>query len=170
MHHKIIISFYHSLQIQVITRITMSLSSSSIAFRGLGAAVAGLAVGSSVNMALVMLNVKLLYPMPDDVSFEDTEAFGAYIATLPLPAYIMVFGAHFGQTVAGGYTAARLMPDYGGELAHSIGILTMVGTVMNNLQIPVPRWTWIELFFHPLLAHWVATICSSAAKTDGKSN
>jgi len=106
-------------------------------------------------MALILLNVNYLYPMPEGVTFEDTEKFGEYIAELPLQAFLMVFAAHFGQSIVGGYVAAKI-GSHPMVLAHIIGILTLLGSLVNNLQIPgVPLWTWIEIPFYPVLAYWV---------------
>lgn len=46
-----------------------------------------LPVPVSIYMAFVMLNVKILYPT--DVSFEDSESFNEYIATLPWQAFAL---------------------------------------------------------------------------------
>ena len=70
--------------------------------RNIGAAVAGLVAGMSLNMALIMLNSKVLFPMPEGMDMYDTEAMNAYIATLPAVAFFVVLAAHLGQSFAGG--------------------------------------------------------------------
>lgn len=122
--------------------------------RNIATILAGLVVGSCVNMVFVLLNVEYLYPMPDHATLETTEKFAAYVSGLPWSAFLVVFVAHFGQTLAGSFVAAKLgsRPVLDALL---IGLLTMVGCIMNNLKIPVPLWTWIEVPFHPVVAYWV---------------
>ena len=50
--------------------------------------VAGLVVGMAVNMALVLLNAYVLFPMPEGMDMSDVETFNAYIATLPTAAFL----------------------------------------------------------------------------------
>lgn len=119
----------------------------------IGSVVAGLVVGSIVNMALVFLNVKVLYPT--DVNFEDTDAFGKYVADLPWSAFVVVWMAHLGQTVVGGALAAYLSNE--GVTVYLVSILTMMGTIMNNMSLPAPLWTWLEVPLHLVLARVIAT-------------
>ena len=138
--------------------------------RDAAALLAGIFVGSAVNMGLIMLNTSVLYPLPEGVSFEDTEAFGEYIAGLPLPAFLVVFAAHFGQVLVGGWTAARLASsnDDAMLLSQLVGALTLLGAVVNNLSLPVPTWTWIELPFYPVLA-WIVGRPGETTKGDRKN-
>ena len=73
--------------------------------RNIGAAVAGLVAGMSLNMAPIMFNSKVLFPMPEGMDMYDTEAMNAYIATLPTVAFFVVLAAHLGQSFAGGWVA-----------------------------------------------------------------
>lgn len=45
------------------------------------AVVIGLAAGMAVNMALILLNSKVLYPAPDGLDFKDKAGFQAYVDT-----------------------------------------------------------------------------------------
>tara|TARA_B100000530_G_scaffold301851_1_gene223355 strand:+ start:913 stop:1077 length:165 start_codon:yes stop_codon:yes gene_type:complete len=47
--------------------------------KSVGALVCGLAVGMCVNMALIQLNMTVLYPMPAGVDMNDPVAFAAFI-------------------------------------------------------------------------------------------
>ena len=69
--------------------------------RNIAAVFVGLIVGMIANMAIVKLDV-MLYPMPEGVTFEDTEGVAAYISTLPLLALLLVIVAHLGQAFVGG--------------------------------------------------------------------
>jgi hypothetical protein len=155
--------------------------------RSVGAVIAGLVVGSAVNMAIITFNTHVLYPLPQDVSMNDPEAFGDYIRKLPPPAFFVVFTAHFGQALVGGYTAARL----GGAttsgsnstgtsssteglatmmiLSQTVGALTLLGAVLNNLSLPVPLWTWIEMPLFPVMA-WIAGRAAKSVQRTTKND
>jgi len=117
--------------------------------------IAGLVVGMVVNMALVMLNAYVLFPMPEGTDMSDPAQMNAYIATLPGTAFIVVLAAHLGQSFAGGWTAARLGASKPLVLALIIGVLSLVGGVMNMMQIDHPAWMYVELPLYLVVA-WVA--------------
>jgi hypothetical protein len=149
----------------------MSIQASSIWRNGL-AVIAGLAVGSAVNMGLITLNIQL-FPMPKDVSFDDKEGFADYIASLPSRAYILVFAAHFGQAVVGGYLAASIARPNGRPAAdmccYVVGALTMLGAVINATTLPAPKWTLLEIPMFPVLAWFTAQWAAvSSAGKDGR--
>jgi hypothetical protein len=155
--------------------------------RRVGAVIAGLVVGSAVNMAIITFNTHVLYPLPQDVSMNDPEAFGDYIRKLPLPAFFVVFTAHFGQALVGGYTAARLGGATTSDsnstgtsssteglatmmiLSQTVGALTLLGAVLNNLSLPVPAWTWIEMPLFPVMA-WIAGRAAESVQRTTKND
>jgi hypothetical protein len=154
--------------------------------RSVGAIIAGLGVGSAVNMAIITLNTHVLYPLPQDVSMNDPEALGDYIRKLPLPAFFVVFTAHFGQALVGGYTAARLGGATTSDnnstgtsttegvttmmiLSQTVGVLMLLGAVLNNLSLPVPAWTWIEMPLFPIMA-WIAGRAAESVQRTTKNN
>jgi hypothetical protein len=112
--------------------------------RNIGGVVLGLILGSIANMALISLNVTL-FPMPEGVGMEDQEAFKAYIASLPPAGFLLPFLAHFSQVVLGGLVAAKIGKAAPWKLVGIIGGLTVLGSVVNNLTIQPPAWTWLEL-------------------------
>lgn len=149
----------------------MSLRASSVFRNGL-AVVAGMAVGSAVNMGLIVLNSSVLFPMPPDVSFEDKEGFSNYIASLPPLAYVLVFLAHFGQAMIGGYLASYLSssPEAGKYSCYIVGTLTMVGSIMNTASLPVPLWTWLEIPVYPFLIYFTSQLAKSTSGETKKSD
>ena len=62
-------------------------------------------VGMSVNMALITLISKVLYPAPAGLARKDRPALQPYIDTLPAPAFLVVMAAHLGQAFVGGLVA-----------------------------------------------------------------
>lgn len=122
--------------------------------RNIGAVVAGLVVGSIINMALVQVNVAI-FPLPEGVEMSDSAAMKAAIAAMPAQAWILVFVAHIGQAFTGGWIAARLGASRPMLLALIVGGLSLAGGVANLLMLSAPAWTWIEMPFY-LVAAWLA--------------
>lgn len=110
--------------------------------RNVGAVVAGMVVGSAANMAIIM-GSWLLYPPPDQVA--DQEALAEFIGTLPAGAFVLVMVAHLAQAGIGGWLAARLGSSRPLMLALIVGVLSMMGGLMNMFLYPSPWWMWIEL-------------------------
>lgn len=120
--------------------------------KNIGAVIVGLFVGSVVNMALVLVSVYVLWPMPPGTDFSNPEAMAAYIATLPVTALLWVIGAHLGQAFCGGWVAARLATSRPLVLALIIGVLSLIGGVLNMLDLGLPSWMWIEMPFYLVVA------------------
>lgn len=123
--------------------------------RNIIAVIAGLAVGMVVNMALILLNSYVLYPMPEGMDMQDTEQMNAYIRTLPTAAFFVVLAAHLGQAFVGGWTAARLGASKPMVLAMIVGVLSLAGGVYNLINLDGPKWLAIELPLYLVLA-WLA--------------
>ena len=127
-------------------------------WRNAGAILLGLMVGMMVNMALIEVNMRVVFPMPDGVDMADPEAFGAFIATLPAAAFILVIAAHLGQAFIGGWLAARLGASHPMRLALIVGAVTLAGGVGALMMIPGPSWLVLELPFYMIVAHWAGRI------------
>ena len=122
--------------------------------RNLIAAFLGMLAGMAVNMSLVMLTL-VSFPMPEGVDFTDTEAMPEYFATLPATGFLIVLAAHLGQSFFGGLVAALLSKDRPRTMALIIGVLSLIGGVVNLTELPHPTWMWIEVPGY-LLAAWFA--------------
>jgi len=123
--------------------------------RNILAVIAGLAAGMAVNMALIMLNAHVLFPMPEGTDMSDPEQMNAYIATLPTAAFVVVLVAHLGQSFVGGWTAARIGASKPMVLAMIVGVLSLVGGVLNMMQLEHPTWMYVELPLYLVVA-WLA--------------
>jgi hypothetical protein len=126
-----------------------------IMIRNVGAVLAGLIVGSAVNMAFILLNTMVLFPMPAGTSMNDPAQMQAYIAGLPAAAFLVVIVAHLGQSFVGGWVAARLGGSRPVPLALIIGVLSLVGGVINLLSLHGPLWMWVEVPLYLVVA-WLA--------------
>jgi hypothetical protein len=136
-----------------------------------GALIVGMLVGSCVNMAVITIQTQYWFPLPEGVTFSDTEEFSQYIGNLPTIAFAIVFLAHFGQAVVGGYVAAQLGTVHSIQfLTYSAATLTMFGSIVNNLSLTVPKWTWIEIPFYPLIGWYMGKYCAAVAAKQHKQH
>lgn len=123
--------------------------------RNIGATIVGLIAGNVWNMALILLNSFVFFPMPEGIDMEDPEQMKAYVATLPAQAFLAVLVAHVGQAGIGGWIAARLGRSRPMLLSGVVGGLTVLGAVYNQITLEGPAWMWIDV---PLIvaAAWYA--------------
>jgi len=117
------------------------------------AVVAGLAVGMAVNMALITLNSKVLYPMPPGTSMKEPEQFQAYVSKLPAPAFLVVMAAHLGQAFFGGWAAAWFGRSQPVLLAMIVGGVSMLGGIMMLRTVKGPRWMVVEVPLYLVVAY-----------------
>ena len=113
------------------------------------AVIIGLVIGNLWNLALILVNSKILFPPGDGVDLQDAEQMKAYVATLPAAGFIAVLAAHVGQAGIGGYIAARLGESAPMRLAWIVGGLTLFGAIYNLIVLEAPTWMWIDV---PLIA------------------
>ena len=97
----------------------------------------------------------MLFPMPEGVSWQDETAFVAWIKTLPQTALILVIVAHLGQAFFGGFVVAWIAKQNMMCVAMTVGVLTLLGGIMNMMTIPAPNWMWFEMPLYLVVA-WLA--------------
>ncbi len=120
--------------------------------RNIAAVVLGLVVGMAVNMALIMVSWAL-FPMPEGMDMNVPEQMNAYVATLPVAAFLIIIAAHLGQSFVGAWVAARLGASHLMVLALIIGVLTLAGGVANMMMIEHPPWMYVEIPLYLIVAY-----------------
>ena len=123
--------------------------------RNIIAVVVGVIVGMVFNMAVVILNTAVLFPVPEGFNWNDPDAVGAYFTNLPLTAFLVVLVAHLGQAFFGGLVAALISRNAAMTVAMIIGVLSMLAGIANMMMVPNPAWMWIEVPLY-LVAAWFA--------------
>ena len=84
-----------------------------------------------------------LYPMPEGLDYDDKEAFGDWVKSLPLTAMLFVLFGWFLGSFLGGYLVSA-MDKYNAVRSTSVvGVLLLFSTLLNLYQIPHPAWMWI---------------------------
>lgn len=123
--------------------------------RNVLAVVLGLCAGMAFNMGISQLNMMVLYPMPAGMDWNDAAKVSAYIGALPTAAFVVVLVAHLGQAFVGGWVAARVGASKPVLLALTIGVLSLAAGIANAMQIPMPKWMYIEMPLYLAVA-WLA--------------
>lgn len=126
------------------------------------AVLAGLAIGMAVNMALITLNSRVLFPMPEGTSMQDPEQFQAYVSKLPAPAFLVVMAAHLGQAFVGGWAAAWFGRSQPVLLAMIVGGISMAGGIMMLRSVKGPRWMVLEVPLYLVVAYAAGLLVEGA--------
>ena len=126
--------------------------------RNILAVILGIIVGMIFNMAVVILNTAVLYPVPEGYDWNDSEMVADYFAGLPVTAFLIVIVAHIGQAFFGGLVAAAISRNAAMVVAMIVGVFTLIGGVLNMMMIPNPAWMWIEMPLYLLAAYLAARI------------
>lgn len=136
--------------------------------RNIGAVLAGFFVGSLANMAIIMINFSM-FSGPEGLDMNDPEQMKVYLATLPVAAFLVAIVAHLAQAGLGGWLAARLGATRPVLLAMIVGGLTMVGGIVNMINIDGPAWMWVEMPLYLLVAWGAGTLEASRRDAAGSA-
>lgn len=128
-----------------------------------------LAVVAGVILAgLVVYGVQAIghqvYPPPENLDTKNMEAMKAYVATLPVGAFLFVLVAYILGSFAGGWLAAKIARASQISLALTVGGVQLLFGIMNLVVIPHPTWFAIAavLVFLPA-AYWGGKIGTKSA-------
>lgn len=107
--------------------------------RNVLAVLAGVVVGSIVNMGLVNLG-PVVIPLPEGADVSTMERLRESMALFTPTNFLFPFLAHALGTLAGAYVAAKLAASHGAKLAFGIGILFLIGGIAAANMIGGPLW------------------------------
>lgn len=106
--------------------------------RNIIAVIAGILIGSVINMALVELGNVLIPVEGADVStMEDLERI---MPSFTYKNFIFPFLAHALGTLSGAFIAALIAASHKTKFAFAIGGLFLLGGITVNLMLPGPIW------------------------------
>ena len=129
------------------------------------AVIAGLVVGSLVNMGLIMLSGHVI-PPPAGADVTTAEGLKASIHLFEPKHFVFPFLAHALGTLVGAFVASKLAPRSGWIPAMTVGALFFLGGVISARMIPAPTWfiaTDLLLAYFP--AAWIGLrLAGSRAK------
>lgn len=103
------------------------------------AVVAGIVIGSTVNMGIIMLSSSVI-PPPEGVDVTDMESLKASMHLFEPRHFIFPFLAHALGTLAGAFVAAFFAANNQMKFAIGIGIFFLLGGIANVFMLPGPTW------------------------------
>jgi hypothetical protein len=120
------------------------------------AVIAGLVVGSLVNMALILVSGKVI-PPPAGADVTTTEGLKASIHLFEPRHFIFPFLAHSLGTFVGALVATVLTPGRTSGPAYLVGFAFLLGGIVNVFMLPAPLWfSALDLVAAYLPAAWLA--------------
>ena len=107
--------------------------------RNILAVLAGLVIGSIVNMGFVMVSGQVI-PPPAGADVTTLEGLRASIHLFEPKHFLFPFLAHAFGTLAGAFVAAKLAASGKMAMALLVGVLFCAGGVTNVFLLPAPMW------------------------------
>ena len=107
--------------------------------RNVLAVIAGIVIGSVVNMAVIAVSPSVI-PPPAGVNVSDPESLSRSIHLFQPRHFAMPFLAHALGTLAGALAAFLIAATYKARFALVIGVLFLCGGVAASFMIPAPAW------------------------------
>jgi hypothetical protein len=107
--------------------------------RNVLAVVAGFAIGSAVNMALIALGPSLI-PPPAGADVTTAEGLARAMQLFEPRHFVMPFLAHALGTLAGALVAWLIAASHKARFAYAIGVLFLCGGIAASFMIPAPAW------------------------------
>lgn len=103
------------------------------------AVIAGLIVGSIINMGIIMISGSII-PPPEGVNPTDMESLKEGMHLFSPKHFLMPFLAHALGTLAGAYLTALIAASHKMKLAVGIGVFFLAGGIANAFMLPAPTW------------------------------
>ena len=103
------------------------------------AVIVGLIVGGVVNLGIVKLGASIV-PPPPDVDVMNLESLKANMHLFETRHFIPPFLAHALGTLAGAFIAAKMAITNKIRLALVVGLIFLIGGIVNVYQLPSPTW------------------------------
>lgn len=123
--------------------------------RNILAVIAGLVVGSIVNMGIVMISGSII-PPPEGVDPSSMESLQANMHLFEAHHFIFPFLAHALGTLAGAFIVGLFAVKHKLILALIIGALFLFGGIMMVLSVPSPLWfTIVDLSLAYIPMAWL---------------
>lgn len=107
--------------------------------RNILALIAGLVVGSAVNMGIIMVSGSII-PPPEGADVTTMEGLKASMHLFEPKHFIFPFLAHALGTLAGAIIAALIAVTHKMKFALGIGLFFIIGGIINIISLPSPLW------------------------------
>jgi hypothetical protein len=107
--------------------------------RNVGAVIAGLIVGSVVNMSLISISGSFI-PPPTGADITSMEGLKATMHLMEPKHFLFPFLAHALGTLVGAWVAAMIAVGNKLRSALIVGFFFMAGGIANVIMLPSPLW------------------------------
>jgi uncharacterized membrane protein YqgA involved in biofilm formation len=123
--------------------------------RNILAVVTGAVIGSIVNMALVNTG-PMVFPPPEGADITTLEGLKATMHLFQPVNFLFPWLAHALGTLVGAFLAAKIAGTHQRALALLLGVLFLIGGIMNVVMLPSPLWfTLADLVLAYLPMAWL---------------
>jgi hypothetical protein len=130
------------------------------------AVIAGLVLGSAVNMGLIMLSGYII-PPPGGADVTTMEGLKESIHLFEAKHFIFPFLAHAGGTFFGAVIASLIAANHKMKMALIIGFLFLIGGITNIIMIPSPTWfTILDIVGAYMPMAWLGFKLNNVLKKD----
>jgi hypothetical protein len=115
----------------------------------------GLAVGSAVNMGLILVSGRVI-PPPAGADVTTTEGLKASLHLFEVKHFLFPFLAHALGTLSGAFVAGWMTPGRSAIPAFVVGGFFLLGGVASVVMLPAPAWfSAVDLVMAYLPAAWL---------------
>ena len=130
--------------------------------RNVLAVIAGLLIGGTLNMAIIMISSKVI-PPPEGADLTTMEGLKASMHLMLPKHFLMPFLAHALGTLLGAYITARMAFNNKFRLALLIGFWFLLGGTINVIMLPSPLWfTILDLAVAYIPMAWIGAKLAGA--------
>jgi hypothetical protein len=131
--------------------------------RNILAVIAGLVVGSIVNMGLISLGHAVIELPPGTES--SMEGIAAAMPLFGPEQFIFPFLAHAGGTLVGTFVATLIAASHKMRIALGLGVLFLLGGIAAVIMLPAPLWyDVIDLAFAYIPMAWLGAKLGGAGR------
>lgn len=107
--------------------------------RNIAAIVAGIILGSCVNMGIIVISGSII-PPPKGADISTMEGLKTSMHLFKPIHFLMPFLAHALGTLVGAWTAAKVVLSHQIKFAFGIGIVFLIVGIVNVFMLPSPLW------------------------------
>jgi len=107
--------------------------------RNILAVIAGIFIGSFVNMGIIMISGAII-PPPNGADVTTMEGLKATMHLFEPKHFIFPFLAHALGTLVGAFLAARFAANNNSRFAWAIGVFFLIGGITSVYMLPSPLW------------------------------
>jgi hypothetical protein len=107
--------------------------------RNIFAVVAGLLIGSLVNMAIINAG-PMVIPLPEGVDMSDMDQFAENLKLFKPANFLAPWLAHALGTLVGAFVAAKIATSYKMKPALGTGVLFLLGGITMVAMVGGPSW------------------------------